>query len=448
MLDKIRSFNSLVDLMVLCEGYFHVPKKVYDEILKDYYEIWKKVHTEDRKQMRVKTFPIKNYELDFSETSFDFLNELDPKPSINVKFTLSDESFFDLLKPPANYPKNIGFMQIDLTEPVRVVVDIIEHELSHYVQDYIQKYRRIKKGEQNVDVYSPKMTIGGLPTKSIIDSQYTTQGYKIGSKQQRRTSHSLRPVEYYPDLLSAIRHLEYAFAKDNPDYVFDPENSTKYEKEKKQFFLNFLNRIKYGKKTGIPLSASIFKQFKTISPEFYNRIVKIAYDAFVNKDPNLNVRELIRIENEIENLPKKEKKSNQYFFSVNNPYYSTIQSSDTSDVVNDVGTIFNIEDGYYVAGEEVLNNLGIYEKYNKIDYNHQYNLPKKTNGIGKLFKTLKKYKDSNKYIFGDEWRYDIKESDYPKAYNALFEYFKKIYMSAFSDKDKENFNQFLENLNF
>ena len=154
------------------------------------------------------------------------------------------------------------------------------------------------------------------------------------------------------------------------------------------------------------------------------------------------------IENEIENLPKKEKKSNQYFFSVNNPYYSTIQSSDTSDVVNDVGTIFNIEDGYYAAGEEVLNNLGIYEKYNKIDHNHQYNLPKKTNGIGKLFKTLKKYKDSNKYIFGDEWRYDIKESDYPKAYNALFEYFKKIYMSAFSDKDKENFNQFLENLNF
>jgi hypothetical protein len=447
MLSEIKTFDGLFNFTIINEGYFHVPQKVYDEILKDYYEVWKKVHTEGRKLMREETFPVKKYELDFSGTSFDFLNELDPKPSVIVKFSLSDKSFFDLLSPPANYPKNIGFMQIDLKSPKRVVIDLIEHELSHYVQDYIQKYRRIKRGGQNVNVYSPKMPIGGLPPKSMIDSEYTTQGYKIGSKQKRRTRyHSLRPVEYYPDLLSAIRHLEYAFAKDNPDYFYNPKEPTKYETEKKQFFLNFLNKIKNGEKTGIPLSANIFKDFKKISPEFYKRIVKIAYDAFVNKDPNLNVRDLIKMEQDIENLPKK---INSYFFTpTSSYYYLKIETYDVSDVSNDVGSIFDIDDGYYIAGEEILNSLDVFEKYNKREERHEYNLPKSTNAIIKLFKKLKKYKDSNRYIFGDDWKDKINENDYPKAYNALFEFFKKRYMKVFSDKDKENFNQFLESLNF
>ena len=455
MLHKIGTFNSLVDLIVLFEGYFHVPKKVYDEILKDYYEIWRKVHTEGRKQMRVKTFPIKNYELDFSKTSFDFLNELDPKPSINVKFTLSDETFFDLLSPPANYPKNIGFMQIDLTSPKRVVIDLIEHELSHYVQDYIQKYRRIKKGEQNVNVYSPKMPIGGLPTKSIIDSQYTTQGYKIGSKQKRRAGHSLRPVEYYPDLLSAIRHLEYAFGMDNPDYSYDPEEPTKYETEKKQFFLNFLNKIKYGEKTGIPLPAHIFKTFKTISPEFYKRIVKIAYDAFVNKDPNLNVRELIKIENEIENIVPVAKKVQQNFNMLFNFYKDEMIYSDVYDFAKDfLQNYFEITDGSSATGESVISNIGSNDGVE----GYSGKLPHKGKDVVAMFKRLKKYKDANNDIFTNVDRpkilYNGEEEYFQQkhiqpAYKSLFENLKDhYYNNAINDVSRENFKKWIDNFQF
>ena len=60
MLDKIQSFNSLVDLIVLCEGYFNVPNSVLASIKSDFVDVIK--YKDDELE--------KNYELDFSKNIY------------------------------------------------------------------------------------------------------------------------------------------------------------------------------------------------------------------------------------------------------------------------------------------------------------------------------------------------------------------------------------------
>lgn len=495
MLGKIKTFNDLVDLIVLQEGYFHVPKKVYQHIIDDYFEILKTLKSQNIKRMKIGSFPLKAYDLDFSGTNFEFLNHLDPnnpdnklflnwKPSVIIKYTLSGGSWFASIPPDdfmmqARYAvgrkegrRYNGFIQIDISDGnIRQVVDIIEHEISHYVQYLIKIRKKLSD-------------IGGLPPKEIIDDRYDSYGYKKGDKKilkskARRTKHAYRPIEYYPDLLSSIRQMEYSFSRYYPEYQYDSKKPTKWEKEKKQFFLNVIND-----KIDVPIATPVFKDFKKISKEFYNHIVKVGYDAFVNKPPNLDMIEIRRIGSEIgidtSNLPKEDlEKANtpQQPKDPSQEYnFQEIKTNDRKMFEDSLGK--DIEGLHYSDfdrgryGQQIDPNEfsppnieNIVGSIAWIYWDHAMNskkaklsiqLPSKQDEIEGLFTELKRLKDSNEYIFGKSyWRSDeLKKKnevvDTQKAYQSLYNYFVNMYLKKGKPNEytKKTFLEFLEKLNF
>jgi hypothetical protein len=246
MLDKIRSFNSLVDVLVLNEGYFYVPNRMLEPIKSDFIEVVRKK----------KTNVLKNYQLDFSNTSYDFLNELQPQPSVDVRFVdgkgKAKGSFHvtDKIK----MAKNNSLIQIDYSADKhgRILSDVIEHEILHFIQKLIQKYNVVKTGYGS---------LGGLPSKRILRS--------IEKSGKVSTAHSTIPKEMYPDLLSAIRELETMFNREEEGI------------SKKQFFLNFLKAVKDKKRIG-KIAYDVFSDIEDLSKELYRDFVKKAYVAFVD----------------------------------------------------------------------------------------------------------------------------------------------------------------------
>jgi len=245
MLEKIQSFDSLINHIV-CEGYFHVPYNVIERIKNDFLEVVRKK----------KSNVLKNYQLDFSNTTYDFLNELQPQPSVDVRFVdgkgKAKGSFHvtDKIK----MAKNNSFIQIDYSSDKhgRILSDVIEHEILHFVQKLIQKYNVVKTGYGS---------LGGLPSKRILRS--------IEKSGKESTKHSAIPKEMYPDLLSSIRELEVMFKRQ--DEVFT----------KKQFFLNFLKSVKDKKRIG-KIAYDVFSDIEDLSKALYRDFVKKAYVAFVN----------------------------------------------------------------------------------------------------------------------------------------------------------------------
>lgn len=476
MLNKIHKFNDLVDLIVLQEGYFHVPQKVYRHIIRDYYDVLRAVKSQNIKRMTRESFPVKVYELDFSGTNFEFLNHLNPNdeffhispdwtPSIKVRYTSSGSSWYN--NSPRSFGEEskedralnrvgMGFIQIDLSDDIREVVDVIEHEILHYVQYLIKRRKKLSD-------------IGGLPTKKIIDDRYDSDGYKKGG--ERRTKHSHRPIEYYPDLLSAIRQMEFAFSRYYPDYEYDWKKPTKWEKQKKQFFLGVLN--------GFPVSIAthVFKEFKKVSKEFYNHMVKVGYDAFVNKPPNLDMSEIRRIGSElgldVSDLPQANLEV------INNPPKYNFQDIKTNDIKmfedslgKDIEGLYYLHFDRGMYGQQIdpnefsnANIENIVGSIGEIYWDRIMNskkaklsiqLPSKQDEVEGLFTELKRLKNSNEYIFGKSyWRSDeLKKKneviDTQKAYQSLYNYFVNMYLKKGKPNEytKKVFLEFLEKLNF
>ncbi len=246
LLEKIQSFNSLFNHIVLSEGYFHVPENVISEIKKDFADI---IRFKDEE------LPVKNYKLDFSGTNYEFLNELEPQPSVDVKFTKGKgriKGSFHIAN-ESRLKNNNAIIQIDFLSdtPERILSDVIEHEVSHFVQKLIKKYNEEKKGYGS---------LGGMPSKKLL------KGLEKDKKKIKK--HSEIPSEIYPDLLSAIRELETMFNRKGKDF------------SKKQFFLNFLKAVKDKKPIG-KIAYDVFSDIQDLSKELYRDFVKKAYVAFV-----------------------------------------------------------------------------------------------------------------------------------------------------------------------
>jgi len=243
MLDKIQSFNSLVDLIVLCEGYFNVPNSVLASIKSDFVDVIK--YKDDELE--------KNYELDFSNTNYDFLNELEPKPSVDVRFTKGKGKKRGSFHVTDSFKlaRNNAFVQLDFLadKPERILSDVIEHEISHFVQKLIRKYNVEKKGYGS---------LGGLPSKRLLKGL-----------EKDPSIHSHKPSEMYPDLISSIRELETMFNREGEGI------------SKNQFFLNFLKAVKDKKPIG-KIAYYVFSDIHDLSKKLYRDFVKKTYVAFVN----------------------------------------------------------------------------------------------------------------------------------------------------------------------
>jgi hypothetical protein len=270
------SYNYIIE-----EGFFHVPEKVLKDIKDFYIENYKQYLKNNRGKISRRLYPPKDFKLDFTGTKFEFLNFRNP--SITVYLTSKSSYYHDY-----NHDKedtmelyNHGNIYLQLNPNIfrRILMETIEHEVMHYIQSLMNSLH---------NQYG-----AGFPNKKLWRKNVDPHGFSLDGSGRTRVSHTQRPIEYYPDLLTAIRILFQDFYKRTKDYQFSEEEKIEY---KKNFFTSFLNAVNNTENTSNifdeDLCINSFREFKKISPEFYKKMIKISYDAFVNGEPNFNPKEI------------------------------------------------------------------------------------------------------------------------------------------------------------
>jgi hypothetical protein len=266
---------------IIEEGFFHVPEKVLKDIKDFYLENYKKYLANNKGKISRRLYSPKDFKLDFTGTRFEFLNFRNP--SVTVYLTSRASYYHDYNHENENTMEafNHGNLYLQLNTDIfrRIIAETIEHELMHYIQSLMNNLHN-KYG-------------AGFPNKKLWRKNIDPRGFSIDGSGRTRVSHTQRPIEYYPDLLTAIRLLFRDFHKRTSDYEFSETEKIKY---KKQFFTTFLNVVNSTEITSdifdMYLCVHTFREFKKISPEFYRKILKIAYNAFVNGEPNFNPKQI------------------------------------------------------------------------------------------------------------------------------------------------------------
>jgi hypothetical protein len=201
---------------LLNEG-FELPFRV----IKDIYEYYRDSYEKYRLKPRVKIEP-KYFDLDFTGTRYEFLNDLNPRVFVELKGSLPGAAG---LASGAQLINGRGTARIKLAL-VHFVnsSDVIYHEVLHVVQDLI----RIKKGMK---------VIGGLPNMPLVKRITDKRGISIGgTKKVKRVQHGVRPIEYYTNLDSLIRILQYRYVRMLLDSGKDIDLGVRASEAKKEFF--------------------------------------------------------------------------------------------------------------------------------------------------------------------------------------------------------------------
>jgi CRISPR/Cas system-associated exonuclease Cas4 (RecB family) len=199
-------------------------------VIKDIYEYYRDSYEKYRLKPRVKIEP-KVFNLDFTGTRYAFLNDLNPRVLVELKGSFA-----------AGYAgRAYQFEQINGRWTAKIDLNlssfvnsphIVYHEVLHLVQDLI----RIKKQMK---------VIGGLPNMPLVKRITDKRGVDIyGTKKVKRVQHGVRPIEYYTNLDSVIRLLQYRYVRMLLDSGKDMDLGVRDSEAKKEFF----SRIK--KETG------------------------------------------------------------------------------------------------------------------------------------------------------------------------------------------------------
>lgn len=264
---------------IIEEGFFHVPEKVLKDIKNFYIENYKNYINSANKRITRRLYPPKEFKLDFTGTKLEYLNIRNPTVTVYLtsrgsyysNYNHDGEDTMDL------FGNGNIYLQLRTNSYRRILSDIIEHEVMHYIQ-FLMKELYKEYG-------------GGFPNKRLWRKDVDPHGYTHTGSRSTRVAHSQRPVEYYTDLLTAIRELFYNYhmkIRRNPHYDILKVN----EKTKRFFFTDFINAVNNPDYSGgyfnKELTVDIFRQFKKISPELYKKILNIAYNSFVNGEPNFD----------------------------------------------------------------------------------------------------------------------------------------------------------------
>lgn len=202
---------------LLNEG-FELPFRV----IKDIYEYYRDSYEKYRLKPRVKIEP-KYFDLDFTGTRYEFLNDLNPQVLVELKGSLPGGVAG--LAYHANLINGRGTAKIQLSLSLFLNnPEVIYHELLHVVQNLI----RIKK-EMKV--------IGGLPNMPLVKRVTDEKGINIhGTKKVKRVQHGVRPVEYYTNLDSLIRMLQFLYVRMLLNSGKDIDLGVRDSEAKKEFF--------------------------------------------------------------------------------------------------------------------------------------------------------------------------------------------------------------------
>jgi hypothetical protein len=355
---------------VVEEGFMEAPKKVIQPIIDYYLERLKEFRRLGREKMS-QQFGDRNFELDFSDTPYEFLNS-PRKKNLLVKLSNGSKSFAS---------DGGGYIQLDFSDPLRGITDVTEHEILHVMQSGLkghiegkssfQKHRskfkrpegygglpkdKFVKRSTHPDPSHPNnpstlfkitkddpVAYGGYITKKVFKDDNIGRGGKIirdksgrsrfvkakpkkGEEKLKgytgnRTKHQLRPVELYPDLLSSVRDLQVNFQKSilNLD-VRDKKlmfNSKELRKKYLKAFIDQQKEIEVPSENG-PVKIKVFNhlakwafdKWKDKLPKsLYNDFLRLTYDAFVNRDAPFDYEELKTKIDEIITIDKEQQQA-------------------------------------------------------------------------------------------------------------------------------------------
>jgi hypothetical protein len=261
---------------ILMESYFYVPEELLQPIKDFYFETLKQYLKQPDTKVKQSLYPPKKFKIDLSNTKFPILNKIKPRPSVMVYLTSKHSHIHthDINGVDTFTSDNRGNIYLQLSKDRSiyegVLNHVIEHEVMHYIQFLTNFYMNI------LITTNPKMR--------YKDVDY--YGMRNGSK--RRVAHEFRPIEYYPNLITSIRELYNIFRKRFSQSSWEMFKS--YQPQKDAFFNDFVNSISYRAYPEFQdsLATQVFRKFKQISPEIYKKMLKIAYDIFMNKEPNFD----------------------------------------------------------------------------------------------------------------------------------------------------------------
>jgi hypothetical protein len=306
------TFDQLYNLV--SEGMISVPHNIMKPVQDYYLEIYRKFRSEGKKKVSAKSIPPKVIPLDFTGTKWEFLmDEFSADPSVVVTFTGSQDAYAQHREVnPNSYP-----IQLSLKNPQESLEWINEHELAHVIQFFLDKLaderwrKKYKKRLKNVMI-SKRPEMVGVPPKEVLPK---TNVDWYGRKKTRRTEHTLRPIEYYPDLLTSVRDLRGAFERS----FLKGDKSKDTEENRSRFFKQFYketttdwdkfkNYLKVSEDFGFRISSLIsyaprvMRRFRNMGGKMWQHMIKTAYNAFVNQDPNFDAQfiknELNKVEEE------------------------------------------------------------------------------------------------------------------------------------------------------
>jgi hypothetical protein len=417
-----------VILEVLEESHLHIPREVYQDMMDYYIEMYKKFKKTGSSRVTPKQYPPKTFHPDFSKVgkTFEFIKNLPQQPEITLTFTANNSHQY------CRFGKGYNSqIQVSLDDAERVYTEVMEHELLHSLQHILKRHEhdrrqqvhpkdvRLKKGEKTFisrDPLSvtrarlPDVEYAGVPKKKFINQYYDWHGYPKDKYAQRRTTHENRPIEYYPDLMSATRSMQRSWIKFAASHAMD-EKAVKSEEKKKNFYMLFFNNIKNNQpypdyvKAFIPsLADKIFERFKKSGKEFLNMMLNKLYDAFVNKDFPFDYSKFKEIQKqayeekiqaEKEKSVKAGAKGENFTFdsrSLKLDYYD--RGEILSDIQNEEAKDY-LDGSYSDNAEMIFDRLGISSKEDKRG-NEYVLFPSKLPNVIKLFK---KIKEAKKYKF-------------------------------------------------
>jgi hypothetical protein len=206
---------------LLNEG-FELPYRVVKDMYEYLVELYKIYEEKPRTTLKPKYF-----DLDLTGTRYDFVMTLNPKIHLVPMSRIAN--YYGLCHKPSyiienNIIKWVTKIEISFENFIEHGLNTLYHEVLHAVQDLI----RIKK---NVGI------IGGLPNMPLVKRIMDEKGINVyGRMNVKRIKHQLRPVEFYTNLETVIKELQFIYLKHLTYLGKDIYEGVRDVEAKKQFF--------------------------------------------------------------------------------------------------------------------------------------------------------------------------------------------------------------------
>jgi hypothetical protein len=271
---------------------FSLPMRVYEDIYNYVLDAYKTRTFKPRTAIPAKIFP-----LNLSGTRYEFLSYLNPKVQVKAEALPPDHlgGYMGWTRMPDTDPDTnmftkatVGTIRVALGKYWDDIPDTIEHELLHFLQDLIKLHQKENHYSRQKKNRSEPL-IGGLPKSPIVKQIMSDKGVDVsGHKNSRRTTHRLRPIEFYTNLNSMVNLLKFwymvSIEKYHPELPL--EMAAKDTKMKKEYFDKLLRG-----KTSV---ADKIDSMKSLNTDLYKKYMQVVTKDFLLNNDILDYYEKIK----------------------------------------------------------------------------------------------------------------------------------------------------------